>query len=53
MSERLLTAAELHHLITLLRAENDSGEYAGNRRQYYDRTLRLIDRFQRQLEAIR
>lgn len=49
--ERPLTPAELNHLIALLTAEQESGEYAGNRRQYYDRTARLLARFQRLLEC--
>lgn len=39
---RKLTLAELGHLSAMLVAERDSGEYYGQREQYYARTERLI-----------
>lgn len=40
---RKLTQPELNHLMALLEAERESGEYAGPREQYYARTERLIE----------
>lgn len=42
-----LTVVEARHLIMLLLHDHESGEYAGNRQQYYARTERLL----RKLEA--
>lgn len=39
---RKLTLPEINHLLALLEAERESGEYAGPREQYYARTERLI-----------
>lgn len=42
MDIQKLTLPELNHLLALLEAERESGEYAGPREQYYARTERLI-----------
>jgi hypothetical protein len=39
---RKLTRPEINHLLGLLEAERESGEYTGPREQYYARTKRLI-----------
>jgi hypothetical protein len=48
---RRLTLPELNHLMGLLDAEKESGEYAGPREQYYARTERLIKWCQEQING--
>jgi hypothetical protein len=47
---RKLTQPEINHLLSLLEAERESGEYAGPREQYYARTERLIKWCQEQVK---
>ena len=44
MNEIRLSPAERRHLLDLLHENAASGEYFGNREQYYARTRRLIDK---------
>ena len=44
------TAAEVSHLLTLLRDAADEGNYYGNREQYWKRHYRIEDKLKAGLE---
>lgn len=42
MNEVRLSSAEIHHLVALLRDDLNAGSYWGNKKQYEERSRRLI-----------
>lgn len=53
LEPRKLTLAELNHILPLLEARRESGDYTGPREQYYARTERLIEWIDDQIQQHR